>query len=137
MKEEFAGLKVYNNGVVKMEYDGSIVFSEFLQENTIINLDVAREIVDSRVALTDGRKHLLCLKTNKFSYASKEVRDFMQSAHGKKNILAGAFVTPNTVSSIFFNFFIKINGVDRDVPTKCFSNETDAVAWLEKYKKSQ
>ena len=127
-------MKVLENEFARLEFDGRIVFCEFIKENTHINMDMAIRLVNDRLNFTEGRPHCLCLRTGKFSYADKEVRNYMQSSLGIKNIIAGAIITESAVTSVFFNFFIKISGVNKIVPAKCFALEEDAIEWLKQFK---
>lgn len=101
-----------------------------------MTLEEAKEMVKDRIDFVNGIPTPLCIRTSKFSYSDKTVRDYMKT-EGTQNITAGAFIVNNPVTQVFFNFFINITGVDKLTPTRCFSSEEDAVLWLKKYRSNE
>lgn len=67
-----------------------------------------------------------------FSTFSKEAREY--SANPANEIVANAiaYIIDNLGHRVVINFFVKINKPIK--PIKTFSNEEDAINWLNKYR---
>jgi len=98
-----------------------------------IDIDVAKEIVESRLHYTNGKSVYTLIDFSNVKSVTKEARDYMNSPEGGlKGILGGAFLSTSVVSTLFVNLYLKIS--NPSVPAKFFTSEKDAVWWLRKIK---
>ena len=116
----------------RFQFKKGILFAEFINIEGPLTLEQAKNIVADRLEFCSGASVPVCFRTSQFKYADKSVRDFMNTV-GRKGITAGAIITDNAVTRTFFNFFIKITSIDKDIPTRCFTQEDEAIQWLEQY----
>lgn len=100
-----------------------------------IDIDVAKEIVESRLHYTRGRSVYTLIDFSNVKSVTKEARDYMNSPEGGlKGILGGAFLSNSVVATLFVNLYLKISSPS--VPAKFFTTERDAMWWLRKIRKA-
>ncbi|HTH57543.1 MAG TPA: hypothetical protein VL728_15940 [Cyclobacteriaceae bacterium] len=98
-----------------------------------IDIDVAKEIVESRLNYTKGKPVYTLIDFSNVKSVTKEARDYMNSPDGGlKGILGGAFLSTSVVATLFVNLYLKIS--NPSVPAKFFTSEKDALWWLKKIK---
>lgn len=96
-----------------------------------INIEVAKEIVESRLNYTNGKPVYTLIDFSNVKSVTKEARDYMNSPEGGlKGILGGAFLSTSVVATLFVNLYLKIS--NPSVPAKFFTSEKDAMWWLKK-----
>jgi len=96
-----------------------------------IDLEAAKHIVQDRLAFT-GNKMMVALVYNQgVQGMDKEARDFLSSPQGNKGLKAGAIVMDSAFTSILGNFFLSVN--KPNIPARLFTNEEQAMKWLQKY----
>lgn len=99
-----------------------------------IDIDVAKEIVKSRLHYTNGKSVYTIIDFSNVKSVTKEARDYMNSPEGGlKGILGGAFLSTSVVATLFVNLYLKIS--NPSVPAKFFTSEKDALWWLRKIRK--
>ena len=128
-------MEYFENERVKMKYDDGLLFAEIKLDKPSLSLEDAKLLVKDRIEFTKGEIHLMCAQVTRIYYADAEVREYMSSEEGKRNIAAGALVTSSAVSKVFFNFFIKVSKLDKVMPVKFFTSEKAAMDWMMKMKK--
>jgi hypothetical protein len=101
-----------------------------------MTLDVAKEIVQSRLDYTSGKSVFTLIDFTNVKSVTKEARDFMNSPEGGLvGIRAGAFLSNNVVATLFVNLYLKVS--NPVVPAKFFTNVDDAVDWLRKVREEK
>lgn len=120
--------KEYRNTIFwKEEYDNIIFFK--YSPKLIITLEIAREIVQSRLNYTSGNSVYTLIDFTNVKSVTKEARDYMNASDGGlKGILGGAFLSNNVVATLFVNLYLKVN--NPTIPAKFFTNKEDAISWL-------
>lgn len=103
-----------------------ILIAECLN-NTLLDLDKAREIVANRLKLQAGKSYPVIIHMNGLFSDSKSVRMFM-ATEGAEGISMGAFVVKKRYEEVLVNLFLAIDAPK--VPTGIFNNEPDAIAWI-------
>ncbi|MBI3503113.1 MAG: hypothetical protein HY063_15105 [Bacteroidetes bacterium] len=109
----------------------------FLKEE---NLIVVKYKPDAKVEMKDmlaihtaekklsGKKHLALLDARGFISVSEEARKFGASETPKQYRAAAALLVDSLGVKMLGNFYLRFN--KPKVPTKMFSNEKKAIAWL-------
>ena len=110
-----------------------IVFGEF-KENVTIKLSDAKIAVKDRIQASNSAKCPLFLDGRKVKRISKEARDYFSSEEGSELLSAAALIVDSSLTKMLANFFIRINFKKPLIPIKLFSNEQEAIKWLEQYK---
>jgi hypothetical protein len=116
---------------------------------SLIKRDIVRILVDEEVdvqredileinaaknSLIGNGKYCVVFITPKFGSINSEARAVSASKEVYHNAIAKAIVVPNLGQRIIGSFFIKFNKPPS--PTRLFSNEADAVIWLENMKET-
>jgi hypothetical protein len=110
-----------------LEKERNIVFIEF-EPNLRVDLEVAREIVSSRLAFTENKEHYMVVDMSNVRQVTAEAKEFMQSLEGgMKNILGAALVANNPVAALIANIFTK---TPANFPAKFFTNKQEASTWI-------
>jgi hypothetical protein len=114
------------------EADDDILFFKYAPRLEM-TIDVAREIVRSRLEYCQGEPKYMLIDATNIKSASKEARDYMNSPEGGlKGVLGGAFLSNNVMATLAINLFLKVSNLP--VPAKFFTDKSEAVKWLQKIK---
>jgi hypothetical protein len=98
-----------------------------------INLEIAKEIVKNRLALTgDGPFPSIIINMGVFSI-DKKGRDYLASTEGIRGLNASAVVLDSPFGSLLGNFFIRVT--KPKLPVKVFRTKAGALNWVEQFKK--
>ena len=95
-------------------------------EGAEIEADDANEMGKILRELSNGKPFAVLLNAMSSFYISPDANKIIAS---KKDRIAAAIVTKSLANRIIGNFFIKFN--KPATPTKLFSEETEAMEWLE------
>jgi hypothetical protein len=129
---EMRNYKEYPTTAFWVEDDNDIIFFKYAPKLEM-NIDVAKEIVKSRLAYTGGRSVFTIIDFTNVKSVTKEARDYMNSMEGGlKGVLGGAFLSNSVVATLFINLYLKVS--NPTVPAKFFTNRQDAITWLKKIK---
>lgn len=112
--------------------DRGIVIANFRQELQV-DINLAKQIVSERLAFQNGEKYPVIIYLNKIN-PSKEARSFMGN-EGIKDITIGAFIVKNAIEKVLINFFLSIE--KPPIPAKAFTNEEDAISWINKIREHE
>lgn len=107
-----------------------ICWLRFEEPNMPVPLEASEAIVAARRELGASAEHpqLLCVDLANTPRPTKESRDYTGGPEIRGITRAMAMVTPSTMSRVIGNFFL---GFARGgFPTRLFSHEAEAVAWL-------
>lgn len=127
MKKDYKNFKYSSHW---REDDSLIIFLEYNQ-NLVIDVNVANEIVKSRLEYTDNNPHYMLIDFTNVKSVTKEARDYMNDVKGGlKGIKGGAFLSNNVVGNLFINLYLNIN--KPSVPAKFFRDKNEALEWLRK-----
>lgn len=96
-----------------------------------ITVDIAKKIVQERLALTGGRTMVVLVLNMGVASMDKEARDFFSSPAGNAGLAAGAIVIDSTFTAILGNFFLTVN--KPNIPARMFTKESQAIQWLQKF----
>ena len=96
--------------------------SEIGLADALQNYEATKKLTkeDRFLVLVDGRVPLS---------VSREARAYSAQARNNEGRIAEAFIVTSTANKLLANFYINVN--KPKIPTRCFSNEEDAVQWLE------
>ena len=99
-----------------------------VKANAVISLEDAIENSASVKKLSDGKIYPMLVNLKEIKSISKEARDHFSMQGRTPGVTAIAMLIKSPVSSIIGNFFLGLN--KSAVPTKLFTNEEKAKAWL-------
>lgn len=96
-----------------------------------INLSIAREIVQARLAFTENKTLPAIIYNQGVISMDKEARQFLSSADGIKGLKAAAIILDSPFGSFLGNFFLAVNKTS--MPVRIFSNIGSASKWLAQF----
>ena len=100
--------------------------------NLVLDLTKARQMVEERLKISNGREHPLFIDINNLVSVDLEAREYLSGGDAVKLVKAGAIYCKNPIGKFAGKLFIEVN--QPQVPTKVFTEKEEALAWLELYK---
>lgn len=122
----------FDTPYVYYEVSGPLLIAHY-KKGIRITLDIAKQIVRERLALTGNRTMVALVLNMGVASMDKEARDFFSSPAGNEGLAAGAIVIDSTFTAILGNFFLTVN--KPNIPARMFTKESQAIAWLQKFMK--
>lgn len=100
-----------------------------------VDIQVAKEVVESRLMFTKNKEHYLVLDFSNIKEVSSEAKEFMQRPDGGlKNILGAALIATNPVASMIANVFMK---TPKHFQAKFFSEKEEGIKWIKALQKER
>lgn len=96
-----------------------------------INLDIAKQIVNSRLSFTRGKKMAAMIIGHGIISMDKAAREFLASDEGIQDLIAIAILVDSTYSNFLGNLFLKVNKTK--IPVRIFLNTHKAEKWLQQF----
>lgn len=97
-----------------------------------IGLKEARENTEAINTLFCGKKFPLLVDARSIHYMTREARDHFSIKNRETVINCFAILVQSPLSRIIGNFFMSLN--KPSVPARLFTDERDALQWLEKFR---
>lgn len=113
-----------------MKLSDGLIIAEF-KKGLEFTMDLAKEMVDERLKLQNGKDYPLILIANGFKVESREVREYLKK-EGIQGMKSGCFVVENFFEKVMVNFFLFVN--PPKIPSKMFTSLEEAIEWSAKYK---
>jgi len=115
-----------------LEIKGDILYMG-VKDDADLDLDAIMEAVEARKKIQNGTKMLALVDNRKTWQISKEANEYsLQKEVGDLSIAMAILSGSSLPTRLIGNFFIKFNKLH--CPTKMFSSEDKALAWLEMYR---
>ncbi|HSH67182.1 MAG TPA: hypothetical protein VLB84_15650 [Bacteroidia bacterium] len=111
-----------SNGILVMEYKPRLV----------MNIEIAKQIASDRLKVSNGVSRPILLDARNFVSMDRATMKFYKTKDVVQYVTSAAFLTGNALGSLAGNIFLTLE--KPLVPTKLFTDEQKAIAWLEKYK---
>ncbi|MDF2438503.1 MAG: hypothetical protein K0Q95_2879 [Bacteroidota bacterium] len=123
----------------KQEFDGSVltlrpdgVLNIYLKPNKIIKQSDGEDIVKGLASMGNGKKFLLLFTAGEDTSVSTEARYYASTPEANKYTIASAFVVKSIAQKLLGNAYVTFN--KPVTPTRIFTDEQDALRWLEIYR---
>lgn len=117
------------NEFAEFEIKDNILYFRYKPADNI-DLAAAKIIVRDRLAVQKGKSYPVLCYLDALKNVDKDARDYL-AVEGSQLVKAVAIIIASTAKIIMTNFYLSVN--KPLVPTKMFSNETDAKKYLEPY----
>jgi hypothetical protein len=124
--------KFFENEFVRFEVNDGILKGTF--KEGLVSLEIAKKIVAERLNFSNGKSYPLLITDVGLKSIKGEAREYLSTDEAIKGLKASAMVANNMFAKHLANFFVKISVIKPKIPTKIFSNEKDALIWLEQFK---
>lgn len=122
----------WENEFISFEIKNGILIGRY-KEKLVIDLELAKKIVDFRLEVTNGKSYPAVAYPNQIKYVDKEARNYFFTQKGIEGLEAIAVMCKDMVSKIMLNFVLEYSKPKK--PTKMFTDEKEALLWLEQFKK--
>ena len=120
------------NEFTKIESEEGVIIGTLKVD--LIDIDVVKGIIDLRLKVTDTiDPYPLLVNIRGVKNSTKEVRDFLASPKAAERVTVTALLIDSMVSATIGNFFMRIS--KPAVPTKIFTDEEEAIKWLNNKRK--
>lgn len=113
----------------KMWREEGIVFVKFI-DKLDMTLEKAQEGVRTRLKLSGGISYPVLIDMRGIKSVTREAREYLAD-EGAKLIKAGALIVGSPLNRTLGNIFLWVN--KPKVPTRLFTDEKEALKWLEQY----
>jgi hypothetical protein len=100
-------------------------------DNCEVDKKDCEDIISAYDQLLQNKKYPLLHFLGSYTTFTKNTREFSVTERGTQYSAAEAYIYSSLAHKILANFYIKIN--KPPVPTKFFTNEKEAVAWLNEF----
>lgn len=95
-----------------------------------VTMEVARSVVDARIVFSKGKRYPVLVDMKGVKSSTGAARKYLATT-GATLVTVGALITGSALNKTIGNLFLKIDMPP--VPTKLFTNEEKARAWLRQY----
>ncbi|HKC67308.1 MAG TPA: STAS/SEC14 domain-containing protein [Bacteroidia bacterium] len=117
-----------------MRIEDGILFVQY-SKNLNITLDIAKICVYERLKLSDGKNYPMLADIRNIKNTDHDAKNYIAQGDGTKGIIAGAFIVKNEFNRFLATIFINLSLIKTPkLPAKLFSNEEDAIQWLQQFK---
>jgi hypothetical protein len=114
----------------KVWVEGEILHIRYSTDE--ITLPIAKQAVEWRMKICEGMTYPILADIRSVKSVEPAARKFLAGGISTDLISAGAFLINNQFHKVAGNFFIQFN--KPKMPTRLFTCETEARAWLQQYK---
>lgn len=115
------------------EYDGEIVLRIHVKEDAVLEIDDIKEMDEAGYELVEGKPHVILVIPGKRSSATHDAMKYAAKKE-KQGRIAEASVIASLSTRLLAKFYHAV--IRPTVPSRYFSNETEALEWLrEEYDK--
>ncbi len=97
-----------------------------------VNLHIAQTGVRERVRICAGNAYPILSDGRRVKHFDKEAREYLAKPESTVLVSAGAFLVNSQLQKVLGNFFILMD--KPDIPTRLFTDEAEALAWLQQFK---
>jgi hypothetical protein len=115
---------------VHLELSDEILIATY-KKGLQIDLEMAREIVRSRVDFTEGRELPVLILNEGVLTINKEAREYFASSEGTYGLSAAALILNSAFEFMLGFFFMNVNVAE--IQSRIFKHEDKAVKWLKNF----
>ena len=118
---------------VKMKFENGILYGKY-NKSLVIDLEVAKTVIEYRKKLTNYKNAPILVDARDVNEITSEARKLFSSTEGYELLNAAGILVDSKFQTFVANFLLKVNFKKTPIPIKLFTNESDAIIWLEEYK---
>jgi hypothetical protein len=100
-------------------------------QGIVINLDIAKEMVEERIQLCKGKTTLVFVDINGLAAIDTASRKFFAGERAIVGLTAGALLVGSLISKLAGNIYITVD--KPRLPIRLFTDKTKAIKWLKKF----
>lgn len=118
---------------VEFKVENGILYGPY-PDGVELGLDLVQQMVKKRLEFLEEKEYPAIVDTTGIKSVTKEARDYMASDEASQGIVAAALLSKSLFSTFVSNFFIKVSLIKAPIPVKSFTNEKEALEWLDQFK---
>jgi hypothetical protein len=122
--------KILETPYVNFELHDDLLIGTY-KKGLKITLDIAKEIVKTRLEFTDYKPKLTLALNQGVISMDKKARDYL-SNEGIQGVIAGAIVLDTPFGSFLGNFYLSVT--KPKIPLRIFSKKEAALTWLDRFR---
>lgn len=126
--------KVLDTKYAHLSYENNVL-SVIVKDDLELGVEEMESLLATAVEFTNYEKYFCIIDTRKVFGSVPAIRDYYANSDYSKYRYADAIIAGSLGMNLLVNFFISFN--KPKVPTKMFSNEQDALKWIQKLQKEQ
>lgn len=111
---------------VKKQENGHLYIQ--IRDGQELEVEDIKALMQAKDKLCGGKPHTTVFVAGNYSSLSQEARAFASTKEAYGAAIAKSIVAKSLSTRLMGNFFIRFN--NPPAPTRLFSNEADAIAWL-------
>jgi len=116
----------------RLKFKDDICYVYFNQDLEVTD-EIIEDIHQTGLFMSEGKAHCMLVDLSLNVSSTNEARKYGANNEFMKHHIAYALIGKSIAVNLFANFFIKIN--KPKIETKLFSNEKDALIWLQNVRK--
>ncbi|MCB9223924.1 MAG: hypothetical protein R2780_07060 [Crocinitomicaceae bacterium] len=121
----------FENEHICFEFKNDILYGCY--KASYVDLELAKQIVRWRLEFTNFQPVKLLVTQKGLKVIKREARMYLNSDEGAQLVIAAALIARNAFEKHLANFFQQITFANPKVPMRIFSNEDEALKWLNKH----
>ena len=122
----------FENDNMRFEDHGDILYIWY--KDRVFTLDIAKSMVEKRKKFTNHKNVKVLVMQAGLKGLDKEARAYFSSDEAREGVSAAAILAKNAFERHLANFFIGITVIRPKVPTRLFTDQSEAIKWLKKQK---
>ena len=124
------------DNVIELDYariwlDEDGIIRVKLAPETEVTLEAMKEMMSLQSEILAGKKAPVLVDMRKFGSSTREARTYTAGEAGQKLYLGAALLIGSSVGRMLGNIFINFS--KPRYPTRLFTSEDDALAWLQQF----
>ena len=104
-------------------------------KNLIVDAAIAKQMMEARLLLSGVATLPALVDARQGTYVTSSARRFLADKHSYKQVSAMAILINHHVMKVLFNTLLRIKMCD--TPVKLFTDQEEALAWLEGFKEKK
>ena len=120
------------NDNIKAWLEEGIIHAQYKPHLKKINLEIAKELVATRLKIADHITRPLLMDLGNLISADSSSRKFLSEGEANKYLSATAIIVKDQITKFVAGIFIRFN--EPKIPTKFFTKKEEALEWLQQYK---
>ena len=121
----------FKNENVEIWIENGILYVVFAPD-LVLTEQIARDLVIERIRISKGQTYPMLCVVKDAKTIEKAARDYLSTGDAIRYLSAGAFITNTYIEVLLTNAFLRLN--NPPLKSRLFTDQKEAIRWLEKFK---
>ena len=126
------GSNYFKSELQQIWLDNGIIYNLYDTELKIIDIHIAKRLVEDRLKTIDGIKRPIFIDTSNIKAITREAEKYMATENATRCLSAAAILVHSRVTKLLYGIYISLSRPK--IPTKVFADKQKAIEWLEQHK---